>query len=201
MKILKENLSNMIVCVFELCVGILLLVDPFGFMVGIIAAAGVVLIIIGLIYMIKYFATEPLEAAFGQFLFKGLLSMLVGIFCMSRAQWFITTFPILTIIYALAILAAGIGKIQWTVDMIRMKRVGWNLSAISAVLSVACAIIILANPFDSTEVLWRFTAVVLILEAVFDIIVLIRSKIRKNSPEKKYDEEPIKTIEDKGGRN
>ncbi len=176
MKILKENLSNIIVCIFELCVGILLLMDPVEFTVGIVAGAGVILIIVGLINVIKYFCTDPSEAAYGQFLFKGLLAALVGIFCMVRGEWFVSSIPILTILYALAILAAGLGKIQWTVDMIRMRRIGWHFTAISAALSIACSAVIMVNPFGSDIVLWRFTAIVLILEAVFDIVILICSK-------------------------
>ena len=51
----------------------------------------------------------------------------------------------------------------------------------SAVLSIVCAVIIITNPFKSTAVLWQFTAIVLILEAVFDIIVLLWNRTEGNA--------------------
>lgn len=181
MKSLKGKANSIIVCVFELLVGILLFVDPLGFAVGIINGAGVVLLVLGVFQIIKYFRTEALEAMRGQFLFKGLLCLLAGIFCIFRAGWFIATFSVLTILYALGILAAGLGKIQWTADMLRLKRKEWYFTAVSAVLSIVCAVIIITNPFKSTAVLWQFTAIVLILEAVFDIIVLLWNRTEGNA--------------------
>lgn len=179
MKSLKDNLSSIIVCLFELCVGILLFIDPVGFASGIIRGAGVILVLVGALNILKYFTSEVLLAVQGQYLFKGLLAAFCGVFCIFRARWFVATFSILTIVYAVAILAAGLGKVQWAVDMIRMRLKEWYFSAVSAVLSIFCALIILANPFSTTKVLWQFTAVVLILEAVFDIIVLVRNPVPK----------------------
>ena len=47
----------------EFIIGILLLLNPVGFTSGIIATFGVVLMIMGISSIIKYFRTEPEEAA------------------------------------------------------------------------------------------------------------------------------------------
>ena len=80
--------------------------------------------------------------------------------------------PLLTILYGVAILISGVGKIQWTADMLRFGRKRWYLPAASAVCSLAFAAVILFNPFTTTEILWSFTGIVLIVEAVFDIIAI-----------------------------
>lgn len=55
-------------------------------------------------------------------------------------------------------------------------------AAISAAISLVCAVVILNNPFAATEVLWMFTGITLIIEAVFDLITLvISSKTTKNA--------------------
>ena len=178
-KTLKNNLNGILLCLFEIVIGVLLLINPIGFTTGIITAAGIVLLIVGLTSVIKYFRAGAKEAATGQYLLKGLVELLAGAFCIFKSNWFVITFPALTLIYGVVVLVTGLGKVQMTVDMIRAKNQKWFLAAISALLSIACAVVILNNPFTSTAVLWMFTGITLIIEAIFDIITLIVSGSRK----------------------
>ncbi len=176
MKNLKRNANSIIISLFEILVGILLLINPVGFTSGIIISFGVMLIFIGIISIIKYFRTNVETAAKGQSLLIGLTTLLAGLFCTFKSHWFVATFPLLTILYGVAILVAGLGKVQWAVDMLRLKKKKWFLPAISAALSIICAAVILMNPFTSTAVLWTFTGVTLIIESVFDIISMFLGK-------------------------
>jgi len=173
MKALKENLKGMILCLFELVVGILLLLRPIGFTSGIIIMAGILLLVFGMIHIVKYVRTEVKKAAAGQHLTKALLALLAGVFCVFHYGWFVATFPALTVIYGVAILLSGFAKVQLCVDMFRLKRPKWYFAAISAAVSILCAGIILSDPFASAAVLWIFTGVSLIVEAVFDTISLV----------------------------
>ena len=103
----------------------------------------------------------------------GIIFILAGGFCVFKTEWFIITFPVLTIIYGVVILMTGIGKVQLAVDMLRRKNHKWFWAAINAVVSIICAIIILNNPFTSTAVLWIFTGVSLLVEGVLDIVILM----------------------------
>lgn len=170
MDILKEKANGLVLCLFELIVGVLLLINPVGFTAGIIRVTGIVLMILGLIDIVKYFKTSAEEAFLGQTLVKGLLFVLAGGFCTFKTEWFILTFPVLTIIYGIIILLTALGKIQLTVDMVRKKNKNWVFAAINAVISLICAIVILNNPFTSTAVLWIFTGASLIVEGIFDLI-------------------------------
>ena len=172
-KVLKENLGTIMMCLFELLVGILLLIDPVGFTTAIIIAAGLALLVIGFVFIVKYFRTEAAEAAKRQYFAKGLVAVFAGAFCAAKSYWFVATFPILTILYGAVILLTGLGKIQMTVDIIRLKKKKWFLAAISAVLAIICGGIILVSPFTTTAVLWVFTGISLIIEAIFDVITLI----------------------------
>ena len=167
---LKRNLSSMATSLVELIIGILLLINPIGFTSGIIIAFGVVLMIMGIHKTVKYFRTEPEEAAVSQILVKGLLMLLAGAFCAFNSHWFIATFPVLTLVYGVVILITGITKVQWTIDIIRMKRSKWFWAAISAAISIVCGVVIITSPFSTTAVLWMFIGISLIVEAVFDMI-------------------------------
>ena len=167
---LKRNLGSVAMSLAEIIIGILLLVNPVGFTSGIIVAFGIVLMIMGIGTTIKYFRTEPEEAAVSQILVKGLLELLGGAFCAFNSHWLIATFPVLTLVYGVVILVAGITKLQWTVDIIRMKRSKWFWMAISAAISILCGITVITNPFSTTAVLWMFIGISLIVDAVFDMI-------------------------------
>lgn len=167
---IKRSLYGIGMSLVELIIGILLLINPVGLTSGIIVSAGVVLMFVGVGAMIRYFSIDAVEASVRQLLAKGLISLLVGAACTFCSHWFLVTFPILTLIYGVMILVAGITKLQWMVDMIRMKRRRWFFAAISAVASVLCGIVIISNPFASTAAVWMFIGISLIVEAIFDMI-------------------------------
>ena len=177
MKFLTRNANVILLCLFEALIGILLLVDPIGFTSAIIIAIGAALAVVGLICTISYFRTDAVEAALKGTLVKGLAMLLAGGFCVLQPTWFIATFPLLTIIYGVAILLAGLGKVQWAVDALRLKTGRWLLPAISAVVSIGCACVILSDPFGSTIVLWMFTGISLIAAAVLDVIVMFFGRV------------------------
>ena len=181
MRAIQKNSGSILMCVLEILVGVLLLVDPTGFTSTVIIAAGVALILYGVICIVRYFRADAAEGALRQSLFKGLLLLLGGLFCVLRSRWFVATFPLLTILYGIGILISGVGKIQWAADMIRFGRKRWYLPAISAVFSLIFAAVILCNPFTTTAVLWSFTGSVLIVEAVFDIVAIALGGKHKGS--------------------
>lgn len=180
---IKRSFSGMAMSLVELIVGILLLVDPVGFTSGIIVVFGAVLMFLGIGSVVKYFRTAPEEAAVSQLLVTGLLQLLAGAFCTFNSQWFVVTFPVLTLLYGIVILITGLTKIQWMVDIIRMKRKRWFLAAISAAISILCGIVIITSPFSTTTVLWMFTGISLIVEAVFDMIDAIFGNREKKTVE------------------
>ena len=140
--------------------------------------AGVVIMISGIAGIVKYFRMNAREAVVSQSLMRGLASLLVGGFCAFRSGWFIATFPVLTMIYGVIILLNGLNKVQTAVDMLRLKNRSWFWAAINAAVSVVCAIVVLNTPFASTTVLWVFTGVTLIAEAVIDAITMILGRAK-----------------------
>ena len=76
MKKLKKLLSCILFCLFELIAGIFLLINPLSFTSWIIEAAGIVLVIVGIAEVFRYFTSNVKEASLGQTLAKELLSVL-----------------------------------------------------------------------------------------------------------------------------
>ena len=186
MKQLKKHLTGILLCLFEMIVGVLVLIDPMGFIKGILAAAVIILMLIGLVWVIQYCRLEPKPAAKGQFLLKGQLALSAGCFCAFRAEWLLLTFPAFTFLLGVAVFVAGLVKVQLAMDMARVGNKRWFLGLIGAVVSLVCAVVILKEPFKTAEVLWAFTGVSLIVEAVVDAAMLIIS----NSPAKEKPKAP-----------
>lgn len=174
MKALKGN--GIIICIIEVLVGILLLANPVGFTKSIIISAGIVLMANGLFNVIRYFKSKPEEAAVSQLLMRGLIALLAGWFCAFNPRWFIVAFPVIAILYGVAILVGGMSKVQTAMDMFRMKNKKWWWGAVSAAISIICALIIINNPFSSSVVLWQFAGITLIVEGIFDGVAMVMSR-------------------------
>ena len=173
---INQNSGNLVLCIAELLVGILLLINPIGFTSGIIIALGVVMALYGVRDTVRYFRVDPSTAAKESSLSKGVIFLLLGLFCMFKSEWFIVTFPILTVVYGAGTLMTGVHKIQWAIDMLRQKQKYWFVALIGAVLTLVFAILILCNPFTSTAILWTFIGISLIVEAVVDVLAFIFGK-------------------------
>lgn len=104
---------------------------------------------------------------------SSLIYLLIGLFCAFKSEWFILTFPLLTVLYGIVTLISGFYKAQWAVDMIRHKQRYWFIGAITAVLTVVFVGLILLNPFSATVSLWIFIGVTMIVEAVMDAVTFI----------------------------
>ena len=173
MKTIKENFGNMIMSLGELLIGILLLIKPISFTKVIIILVGTILLVLGIINIVKYFTTNILQAIKEKSLSTGLILTTIGLFCVLRTNWFIITFPVLTIMYGTMIFIIGLKKVEWSINLVRLKRKHWFVVGLSALTSIMFAIIIITNPFSTTTILWQFTGIVLIVEAILDIIALV----------------------------
>lgn len=166
MEKIRKSLGKLIVCAAEAAVGVILLIDPEGFTKVVLIAAGILLCVLGALAGISYFRMEPEDAALSQELVRGLTFLAAGVFLIYKAEWVVYHLMPITIIYGVAALLAGIVKLQWTVDMARLKTGMWQSSAIASALSIILAVVVLTNPFSVRKTLWVFAGVTLIVTAV-----------------------------------
>lgn len=173
---IDRNLMNLIVCIGEIVIGALLLINPIGFTSAVLIALGVLLVVLGAARLVGYFRAAPEAASQGGGLVTGLVFVLAGLFCIFRWQWFVITFPILTVVYGVLTLVNGLNKLQWAVDALRLGQRYWYIAMIGAALTLIFGGLIVFNPFTTTSLLWTFIAVSLIVEAVLDILSFVLGK-------------------------
>lgn len=167
---IKEKFSVITLSIMEILVGILLLINPVGLTTWIITIAGVILTLTGIFKIIGYFRLPAEEAALRKSLAFGILAVLAGLWCVFQSNWFIALFPLLTTLYGVIVLISGVTKVQWLADMIRLKKRRWGWMALSAAITIICAVIILRHPFTAAATLWMFIGLTMIVEAVIDIL-------------------------------
>ena len=164
--------GSIITCIIEIVVGVLLLINPVGFTSGIIIGAGALMCLGGLLSVIRYFMVKPEIAAQKQLLFKGILALMAGATCITKYDWFISAFPLLTVLYAIAMLILAASRLQKMADMRRVHAPRWYMPGIAAALAAILAVIILINPFGAVAAVWTFVAISLIAEAIVEIITI-----------------------------
>lgn len=169
----KENIGNIMMFLGELVVGILLLINPLGFTKTIIIGIGICFTVMGILQIIKYFQTHILDILREHSLSNGLILTVFGVFCVFWSDWFIATFPVLTVIYGVIILITGLKKVEWMVTALRLKRKYWYVTGINALLTIVFSVVVIGNPFSTITILWQFTGIMLIIEAIFDIVSIV----------------------------
>ena len=174
---IQINIRKAIICLCELAAGVLLWMNPQLLTMGVVYVLGGGLVILGIWDGVSYFRTEALQAAKEQKIFSGLLKLGVGAACLIKAKGVVSALPALTVLYGIILLIVSAQKIQWSVDMKRMKKKYWHLAAVSGVVSLGFAAITMLNPFRTTELLWQILGIVLGIEAVADGVILALSNI------------------------
>ncbi|MBR5286777.1 MAG: DUF308 domain-containing protein [Clostridia bacterium] len=193
MKSLQKYFGGMILSLLEIFVGVLLLINPFEFTSGIIMVLGAILLFVGLICLFRYFREEAGKAALEQNMFKALIALSVGGFCVLGNGFIVEISAFLAFVYGAIMLVTGFSKVQKTVDMLRLKKTKWYFTAISAGITVVCAVLILFNASTAAEWIFKFIGITLIVEAVIDAIAVLFGG--KDKVEEPVGEETEKTEE------
>ena len=179
MKNSKKQFKETLLYLFELVAGLMIVVNSKAFAKVFIAIAGIGLILLGLLQVIRYYQADPVTAAKKNYLTKGLLALSAGCFCAFRANWFLNVLPSFSFLLGVGIFTVGLMKIQRAMDMTRMDNQQWYLSFIGAAVSLACAAILLSGSSSAGKFLWFCAGILLILEGAADIALLFMGKFPK----------------------
>ena len=175
-KFLTSKIGNILLCIAEIIVGVLLLVNPDAVTSAFIIGAGAVMILTGIVFCTLYFVGEAEKMVIKQLLFKGLLLIILGVLCVTQYGVLLAALPFVTWVYAIAMLILAAYKVQCTVDILRLSGIRWYFPAISAALAVVLALFILLNPNTAMNIVWGFMGVSSILEAGLEIATIILLK-------------------------
>ena len=168
MRNFKRRVPTLGLCIVELIIGVLLLINPTGFTRAIIILAGLILLAVGLIKAIPYF-TNSNEATKSEMI-SGVVEAVIGLFLILCSGWIISLINLLTTLFGIAVVVVGVSKIAQMRNMSKMGFGNTKVMALSAVVTIICGVLIVINPFDGVSTIWIFLGITLIVEAVLDLI-------------------------------
>lgn len=182
MKFFKENLHTIIMILFQVIIGVLLLINPDTFTRAVLTAFGVVMLIIGVTHVIKYFKRKD-ESLFPALrLTAGIISLIIGVIFTFFTSLIMGVFSLIAVIYGIILLVSGVFKMQDFFQAKKYKPYVPVVIFLSAAVSVILGLIIIINPFETTLLVFRFAGISMLVGAVTDIItlILIGKSARKN---------------------
>lgn len=156
-------------------VGLIALRDLSVSLIGI--AAGVMLIAFGIVKLIGYFSKDLYRLAFQFDLALGLLCLLLGLILLCNPVGF-TTF--VHFLIGIVVLTDSMFKLQTAFDAKRFGISNWWVIGLTSLLTGACGVLLVLNPFDGAKLIMRLIGITALLEGVLNLLVAVYAvKIQK----------------------
>jgi len=150
-----------------IALGVLFVLRPGSSGMIICYIVGGVLCLSGVVRFILYFTRDTVQT-FGSFdLVSGAALLLFGGYILLRPE---VLYGILTAVFGIILIVDGVLKLQYAIDLHRMKGSGWWAVLAVALLMAVLGIVALFNPFATMVTLMTFLGVVLIADGIVDIL-------------------------------
>lgn len=125
----------------------------------------VVLILAGAVSMIGYLLRDAHQNYYHNDFLYGLLGIGAGILVLFKVDFIIALIPFLL---GILVLVSGCSKLQDVIDMKRMEYGNWIVMLVFAIVNVVLGILLMCNPFQSANLLFRLIGIGLIFSGVTD---------------------------------
>ncbi|GAA4654470.1 hypothetical protein GCM10023142_16080 [Anaerocolumna aminovalerica] len=171
--------TGYIVMSLLLCIlGIVIIIHPEVSANTLCIMIGVLLICYGIFKVIGYLSKDLFRLAFQFDLAFGLLVVTVGIIMILRPTHMIT---LVNFVLGIIILSDGLFKVQIAIDSKKFGIRKWWLITILAVIAIAFGILLMIDPFTSTNLLMIMLGSALLAEGFLNFCVMLFTvKIIKN---------------------
>lgn len=158
-------------------IGILFLVDPDTSGKIICYILGGILCVIGAVRTFDYFRMPVQMPDYNLGLVNGIIFVGLGVFILAKPAVVISILPI---VLGIAILVDSLIKLQNAVDMLRIHENGWMYTLIVAVIAAILGVVMLVNPFKTSEALFKFGGIVFIINGIIDIsaLLILRNRVK-----------------------
>lgn len=174
MKKFSKLLPTILLIVFEIAVGVMLLIDGEKLTSIIFIIFGSLLLIIGLINLIAAIVKGSKEGSIQMLpLIASVLMIAIGAFFAAASGFVTQIVTTVTLIYGLIMVISGVVKLA---DYFAFRKTTLRVSgyvAFSAVISIILGVVFVFNPFGSALVIWTILGIALLIAAALDIFTLI----------------------------
>lgn len=169
----KRLLPTILTMIFELAVGILLLIDGERFTQIIFIIFGVFLFVSGIVTLIRSLlagrngGSIPMGA-----MIAAIFLIAVGGFFTAASGSVLSVVSAFTLAFGIITAFSGMMKLAEFLTFRKYSSVA-GFAVVSSIITIILGLVIAFNPFGATEALWTILGVMIIASVVFDVISLI----------------------------
>ncbi|WP_316608923.1 DUF308 domain-containing protein [uncultured Ruminococcus sp.] len=169
----KRLLPTILMILFEVVIGILLLIDGERFTGVIFVIFGVLMLVLGLISLIRTLLAARGGQVISSFaLIMSIILITIGAFFTAASGSVLGVVGFIATIYGLILVISGVFKLADYLTL-RAAGIGSGFAIFSVIISIVLGILIAFNPFGTAQIFWTVLGIMLIASAVLDIISLI----------------------------
>ncbi len=132
-------------------------------------AIGILLIVIGAIFVLSFFLRR-IPNIDNNNLVSGVVIVGIGIFVYMKQELFVSFIPILL---GIGIVISGIFKLQRGFEIRRMRNGGWAWVAVLGLINILLGTLVLLNPAVIARILMQLIGGFLIFSGLFDLITTL----------------------------
>lgn len=173
MKIFKRLLPMILIFIFEIAIGVLLIIDGEKFTQAVFIIFGVIMLICGLITLIRALLDGRNGGSVsGLKLVAAIVLLAIGAFFTAASASVMSVVSAVTIVIGIIMMFSGMLKLA---EYAAMRKEGANavFAIIGAIVTIILGIVIAFNPFGATEAIWVIIGSLIIVSAVFSIVSVI----------------------------
>lgn len=167
---MNMRLNILCVSVSYLVIGIILLLFPNVSLMDLCYALGIVLLMAGIVNIAVYFIrgqyVEPERYGFS----AGVTCVLIGLFAVLNNQEFTRIF---FQILAFCMILDSIVKLQYSMDLLRMKSKKWWIVLLISLMTAGLALAILVYPFKTDRGHDRYAYCILIVDGIVNLATML----------------------------
>lgn len=197
MKYDSPNLRGLLLCISAcyIAIGAVLLAFPGVSLITVCEGIGIGAIILGIVAVAVYFIRQGFRSENNVGFSVGMAAAILGLYAVLRTEEFSRAF---TQVLAFCVIADGILKLQFSMDLLRLKgKLWWLLLLLSLAVSGA-AMALLLYPFSSAGEKNFYTYIVLIVDGALNALSVFWLSRRRGSF-MKAEAAALESGEDKSG--
>ena len=168
----QEKRNRLILNLVFIVFGAAIIINPAGTVVTVLRIAGLVLLIMGIIGILKYWKADPIDRNFGRMVIA-VLEAIIGLIFLATPRFIVSIFPL---VMGVVILAAGLYNLY---QAYKLKQGGydhWKTGMAMPVLTTILGIIVICNPFSTAILLMRIVGIVLVYKGITGLIMLLMGR-------------------------
>lgn len=168
--ITKAKILAIFMSLLFITFGVCLLVYPKLSALTLCYILGILIVLLGILQIIRYFKVEPYNIPFRFDFALGLFGIVAGLILLIHP---VDVLVIMQVVIGFYVVIGSVFKLQTSIDMKRVGHRAWWLMLVTAALAAVFGMLLIIDPFSGTMALMIIMGISLILHGLQDLWAVI----------------------------